>query len=505
MHRPKPSRTLPVWIAGSFTLALSILLVLFFADVRLGQGYFAILYSPVADWRLMRLLPLLVVGGVACGAVWALAHAADRTHRATGHVLLMLAFVAAGVWVWWGPPDPMNQQAFNMTSLSTDGAFAFESGDVAPSIRDYLRHFADQRLARTVEQMGGTRVLSNPPLMTVLSYAMRRTLSHPPDKPGWLERMLIDEQGVAPVQAVELAHALRFSVALTAMWVLSGAAAYLLGRLFLPAAGAAVFAIVVTFNPCTVHYVPGKDAAQLLTINLMLWAWLAAWKRRSPPLAALGGAILTIGTTSGLVHIWVALIAVLATLWQGWAERDRRAMLSVLWNALAAAAGGAFVCAIAYATLDWNIPRTLLAVSRRWTSLQSTFAMDRAVWYLIGLPIFLLFLSPGFWTLLGLTLRRPRLNFGTRLAICTAVIMLIIYGPLGVTYELPRLWIAFLPPLTLGLGMSVPLLKIRTIHPRVAQALALIVAMHIAFTALHWTLFDARESEERLTNQRFYD
>jgi hypothetical protein len=437
---------------------------------------------------------MLVVGSFACGAVWALAHA-DRTHRTAGHVLLAIALAGAGVWTWWAPPAPANQQSFNMTSFSTDGAFVFESGEIA-SIRVYLREFPGTRLQRSVEQMGGTRVLSNPPLMTVLSYALRRTASNPVESPGWLERVLVDEHDTTPSVAVELAHGLRVSVVLTALWVLSGCAAYLLGRLFLSPAGAAVFAIVVTFNPCTVHFVPGKDPAQLLTINLMLWAWFAAWKRRSLILALLGGGILTVGCTSGLVHIWVALIAVVATVWQSW-----RAVPCMVG---AAAIGGAAVCALAYVTLDWNIPVTLLAVSRRWTSLQSTFAMNRAVWYLIGLPIFLLFLSPGFWTLLGLTLRRPQLNFGTRLATVTAGVMLVVYGPLGVTYELPRLWIAFLPPLMLGFAMSAPLLRGRGTHARPAQALALIVGVQVGFTALHWTLFDARESEERLMNQRFY-
>ena len=41
--------------------------------------------------------------------------------------------------------DPVNQQSFNMTSLSTDGAFVFESGEIA-SIRVYLQQFPDVRL-----------------------------------------------------------------------------------------------------------------------------------------------------------------------------------------------------------------------------------------------------------------------------------------------------------------------------------------------------------------------
>jgi hypothetical protein len=109
------------------------------------------------------------------------------------------------------------------------------------------------------------------------------------------------------------------------------------------------------------------------------------------------------------------------------------------------------------------------------------------------------------WTLLSLSLRRWRMNFGTRLAICTFAVMLLIYGPLGVTYELPRLWIAFLPTLTLGVAIACPLLRGRGFHKRAAVALVLIVGVQLVFTALHWTMLDAREAEYRLITNRFYN
>ncbi len=155
--------------------------------------------------------------------------------------------------------------------------------------------------------------------------------------------------------------------------------------------------------------------------------------------------------------------------------------------------------------MKWNIPRTLLGVSHSWTAIQKTFNMNRAVWYAIGLPMFLLFLSPGFSAMLGIALRRPRFGFGMRLTICTVAVMLIIYGPLGVTYELPRLWIAFLPTLALGLAIDRPLFRGTRPHEKAMLALILIVAVNFAFTASHWTLFDARESEFRLTENRFYE
>jgi hypothetical protein len=46
-------------------------------------------------------------------------------------------------------------------------------------------------------------------------------------------------------------------------------------------------------------------------------------------------------------------------LWESWG--DRAALTSFLRNALAAAAGVALVCAIAYFAIGWNIPLTLLS------------------------------------------------------------------------------------------------------------------------------------------------
>ena len=81
----------------------------------------------------------------------------------------------------------------------------------------------------------------------------------------------------------------------------------------------------------------------------------------------------------------------------------------------------------------------------------------------------------------------------------------VFYFVVGVTYELPRLWVAFLPTLVLGLAIDSPLLRGRGRHPRVAWALVLIVLVQMSFTAFHWTLFDAREAEYRLVSKRFFN
>ena len=488
-----PSRAIVTWLGGSFVITFLIILALVNLDIRLGEGFFAYRWSPVRAQRTLRMLPFALIAAGACYAVMLLARN-DRSKRRTGLVMLILSLIATAAWIWFAPPAPTDQQAFIMRSPSSDGAFVIEAEHIQ-SPRDYLKTFTT-RLTTSVEQMGGTRILSNPPGMTLLAYAVIRMFPSSAESPPWLDRVLIEDFGVTPVNIEIVANSLRVGIALMLMWMASGFVAYALGRLYLSPAGAAVFAIAVTFNPCTVHFLPGKDPAQLFTINAMLWAWLAGWQRRSNVLCALAGAIFVIGATFGLIHIWVALAVFVATVWH-----DRRAARL----AIPAAIGALIVCTIAYVALDWNIPLTLLAVSRRWAQLQPTFHMSRPTWYLIGLPIFFMFVTPALWAMLGLSLRRPHWNFGTRLAACTAAVMLIIYFAIGMTYELPRLWVAFLPTLLLGLAIDQPLLRVRADHARLRRALLAILLAHLTFTALHWTVFDTREAEFRLFSKRYFN
>src|SRR5438105_1216817 len=123
--RPRRSFALILLLSISAVGTLAVLFALMLAKVPLGQGYFRTLYSPLPEWRLERTIPVLVVGVCACGAVWALAQR-ERASRATGAVLLTIAMLSAGAWTWWAPPEPVNQQVFNMGSNSTDGAFVIE-------------------------------------------------------------------------------------------------------------------------------------------------------------------------------------------------------------------------------------------------------------------------------------------------------------------------------------------------------------------------------------------
>ena len=75
---------------------------------------------------------------------------------------------------------------------------------------------------------------------------------------------------------------------------------------------------------------------------------------------------------------------------------------------------------------------------------------------------------------------------------------------LGVSWELPRVWIAYLPLLFLAVMIDVPLFRFanrRALRPMLTIAIA-----SMLFTAIHWTLLDVRESEYRaiLTERAWY-
>jgi hypothetical protein len=305
------------------------------------------------------------------------------------------------------------------------------------------------------------------------------------------------------LKRLEWALALRVAFASLLLWGASSVFAYLLGREFLSVPAAAVFTLMVLFNPSTVLFSPGKDPAQLLTINAMLWAGLAGWRRESVALSAASGALLMVGSLIGLIHIWIAFAAFAAVTWH--VLRTHESIVRLILRTLLPAAIGALIVVLAcYLAIGWNPLATLLAVQQRWTQVQPTIAVNHTLWMFIGLPIFLAFTSPAYWTTLGLNVRKLRRGdgFGQRLLICTLVAMALTYV-LGVPYELPRLWIAFLPPLALGAMIDLPMFHTRDTR-RVWRPLAAIVAVQILFTALHWTIYDARESEYRLLSERLW-
>src|SRR5262245_60651618 len=130
------SRLIARSLALSFVAILGILLVLVALDVRFGQGFFAYRYSPVRNLRTFRAAPVLAIAGLAVGGIWYL----SRGKRWLARGLLIAALVGAGAWLSFAPPKPVEQHAFNLRSMSSDGAFVTEAEGIA-SLPQYLRRF----------------------------------------------------------------------------------------------------------------------------------------------------------------------------------------------------------------------------------------------------------------------------------------------------------------------------------------------------------------------------
>ncbi len=508
-RRPRWAMRFRAALVISFLLPLLCLIVARTSDIPLGgAGALVYRFSPSTGLRLIRALSLVPLAAGMAGVIWMLGSAQTR-RPSTARRALALAFAAVlaaciATATFLIPPAPLLQHFFNMTSYSQDGAFDAEAR-LGLSVRQYLKQF-DHRLTLPISEMSGTRVLSNPPGTSLIAMGVRCWFPVQVNPPGWIERQLESDYGSVPSQFPVHSAAVRFAIALQCLWLASAFFLYLLGRQFLSPAGSVLFALVAAFNPSTADFAPGKDPAQLLTISIMLWLWFLAWRKTGIIcilVAAGSGMALVVGLAFGLIHFWIAMAVLMACLWQG--ARDGCLRHVGLECALPAAIGAILVVIAAWIFLDWNIPVTLLAVARRFSSLQSeAMHYNRAAWFLIGLPIFLLFLSPGFCTPAWLILSRRapathRALFGRRLLICVITVMVVTYFA-GVTYELPRLWVAFLPLLSLAPLIGRPLAVISS--PRARRALAALAIAQILFTAIHVSMMDARETEWRIATMR---
>lgn len=477
-------------LLGWFALTIGALLLMRAANMPLGQGSFVYQFSQMQGERMARALWLAPIAALA-----ALAIALSARRRKLAALIGVAVIVLLGAWTLLAPKTAIVQHSFNLRSPSQDGAFVNELYEMT-SLRDYLRGF-DARIQRTPAELRGTRVISNPPGTTILFYTVAHYWSADVKSPGWLERFLQRHHNVNDDALLSTMLTVQLAVLLTALWALAAVALYRASRLLLPPAGAMLCVLIAWFNPSTAHFVPGKDPVQLLTVGLLMWTWLAAWKRDRPLLAFVAGAVLLLGATLGLIHVWVAAALIGACAWDTLARRQSIVRFATHLLLPFAAGAVAFVLLV-YLLADWNLAKTLFTVWRRFAQIQQQLALNHNIWLAIGLPLFLLFLSPAIVLFGALSIRRRRsLNFGARLAIVTVIVMAISYFA-GVSYELPRLWVVFLPPLTLGLLSAAPLGSVRH-EGRVARSAMWIAIVHILFTAAHWSMLDARESEHRLS------
>lgn len=505
-------------------------------------------YTSVLPVRLLAIILLLPAVLLVAAAVWLLASTRPAA-RWGGYTCGALAITAALVWNFWAPPQQIMQHWFNFRSPSHDGAFVNEAQQVMGDAPSYLRQF-NERINSTQDHLLGTRVISNPPLTTVFFKWVLQAWPASTNPPGMVERWYLAAPNSDPITAWQFAQVLKLAIFCTAMLALAGVVAMGLGRMFLSPIGAFVFAVITVVNPYTLHFNPGKDPAQLFTVNLMLLAWFIGYRRRWWWAHAIAGAVLGIGMGVGLIHLWVAIAVLVATAWhacaihrppgqrrlarklvrhestlhpsaqQESARHDSPQPLSAVresaWgpsaqflfrHVLPTVAGGVALWLIVWLAVGWNMAGTFLAVSRRWTELQPSLGFNQPLWTVIGFPIVLVFMAPAMWLLMVSTLRPrwigwPR-TLGARLVISTLAVMALTYS-IGAANELPRLWVVFLPPLLLGLLMQQPLACGRA-KSRIVVFVAVVLILHLLGGAVHWAMLDARESEHRLVSRRLFN
>ncbi len=488
--------------------------------VPLGcPGRFVYLYSPLAAYRLAAVPAAVLLAGTLAAGTWL------ASSSRAGLALAALGAIALSAWAYVAPPHYRNQHIFNSESPSQEGAFVSEALRVI-SVRDYLRDFP-RRAQAPPAAMRGTRVISNPPGATLLAVAVERSVDRWPAVREWALGSLLSEVPTSEaVRTVQYAQAvgLVFFWVLTGLWVIAAAVLYGLARLFVTPVSAAAYALCCVFAPATLLLAPGKDPAQLLTVAapLLLWLWAARRDRVLP--AVLAGVTLPLVCLASLVHIWIAAIVVAAT-WLATEQRTRllgRAVLPGLVGATLSVLG-------LYLLMDVNLIAIMRAVARAQAEVTRGPAAMPLAWQTLGMPLFLLFVGPAFWTTTmwtvwpGLGMRDSAdrdahagggrdahptrqmpdaypARLGRYLLIGTAVVMLATVGFTNV--ETPRLWIPFTPLLLLG-----ALLQLSALHrPNrgAAQLLVLLVAVQIIMSALQWSLMDIREAETRLVEQRFF-
>lgn len=475
---------------------LAVLVVLYAAGVPLGKpGTFTYLYAQLVGERALNALCVLPCAALAGWAAYRLA-LSPKKGALVSWLILIMAGAGLAVWCHVGVPMYQVQHVFNLASPSHDGAFIWEA-DRTDDLPAYFRNFPGY-LSTPEPRWGGTRVISNPPGTTALAYLMRRTHETWPS----LARQLAPD---LPESARRNLHmAVLFSYLLSMLFFLAVLPWALWARSALTAAGAAAFVICALFSPMTILFTPGKDAAQMASVGLLVWLTLAAWKRRSVVLASAAGAAALLGTMFSLVHLWVALILMLATGWRALCS-DGRAVRRWLLLVLAASVTFGFLCLCLWSTTGIDVAGILRAVVAGQAEVTRGPGAMPLAWQALGMPLFLLFAGPALWFCAlssigcGERLHDEPARLGRSLFLITALVMIATVGFTNI--ETPRLWLPFSALLMVGACLQMPLFRdAATTRATTGRAwlLGWLVFAQVAGSVAPWIFMDMREAESRL-------
>ncbi len=492
----------PVRMVSVAAIPFLVLVALYVSNVPIGQPFFLIYrYSPFLGVRIPTALMGLLIASMGLYALFHALRSSDRPRGLTSAVIL-LSYASVAAWTLFAAPHYAAQHVFNMLSPSHDGAFVLESRP-SLSVREYVSRSFFERLKLAPEEMGGRRVLSNPPGVTVAAVMARRVVRSVPPVERAIAWGFELEELENRDQRYEFATAILLTIVFTFCWAAAVLPAYGLARLRLPAGAAIVVAVGSVFNPATLCFTPGKDPAQLLGVLSILLFWMLAYERRKALWGMAAGAVTLAASMIGLIHIWVFGIVAMATLWHATFTGSRGTWLRRC--AGPGVVGASVVASLAYLALDWNVPLTLYAVAKRYGEIQLPILTDPIYWMFIGLPMFFLFVGSILWVEV-VAFRAPIADetaaLGRRILVCTIAAMTYSYL-FANNSETPRLWIPFIPLLIWGLALRRAALRTdSTSHRRVW---VLLVALQVVFTLGHWCFMDARESEWRLTTGRMWN
>lgn len=498
---PRPRFLVLLAIAAAMPPLALILLWAF--EVPIGQPFFLVYrYSPFVGLRLISAIPALLIGFAGIYAFHrAMSHEGRGRRIGLGVAFAAYAFVA--VWTFFAPPHFAAQHTFNLMSPSHEGAFVLEARQVT-SVREYVSRTFPERLQRSVEEMRGRRIISNPPGMTVAAYAARRAVEAIPTLERSLVRAFELEEIEEPQARTEFAAAMLLGVLMTIVWAAAIVPAYRLANIWLPQGAAAVVAFACVFNPATTGFTPGKDPAQLFTVLLGLACWIQSYRQRRALPGFAAGAILAAASMMGLIHVWTFAVAAVATLIHSITVGPG---ITTWWRrcAFPSLAGGVAVGSLAYLAFDWNLPQTVAQVARRYGEIQVPIITDPFYWTLVGLPMFLLFVGTLFWVELVAVRERweddparvGRLVLWTTLAVMTYTYFF------ANNNETPRLWIPFVPLLLWSMALQRSRFRDATLAN--ARLWAVLLALQLTTTLLQWSLMDMREAEWRLSTGKMWD
>ena len=212
----------------------------------------------------------------------------------------------------------------------------------------------------------------------------------------------------------------------------------------------------------------------------------------------MSGVALVAGVAVGLVHAWIALIVVASAAWSVRSDRDGLRRL-LLRGAVPAAGGAALACLAAWLVWRWNIPKTLIAVVSSYERVADYLDPQPWAWFLAQVPMFALFAGGGIW-LLAYGMFRTSLTDGPAglgLAMVLVTVVVMVLSAFRTALETPRLWLAFVPLLVLGMALRMP--TFRHSSSGSLRILLTIAVLQVTTTCLQWCLFDVRESEMRLS------